>query len=82
MIQMHIERMEPKGGRALANIKITYGLDSTPPTEVWADVTTEDIDLVILELTRARHLLREVKQHHIGKCNECLMNAIGESEPK
>lgn len=79
MLKLHIDGIKLNSGRARADfsIKMWYGDNDTASQEQKFDASEEDLTEAINLFIAARHLVKEAKDHHTQKCNECVADAIG-----
>lgn len=83
MFKIHVVKVAPVEGRALADISLKF----ETPMETEVNSTAESVGIgeiteAIIELVRIRHLLHAMAKDHIGKCDECLLNAVGKDPEK
>ena len=81
MLAIHLDKIKTQDGRAQADfsIKISWGTGISP-NDYNCDAGTEEIEKAIETLQQARHLVKDFRKHHAGKCSECKLDAIGSQE--
>lgn len=76
MLRLHFEGVGTTSFGLRATLKITQAHDGAgAPNETGTNASLEDLDQMIQELTKTRHMLRAAHQHHSG-CPECTLAAV------
>lgn len=83
MFEIHLVKITPAKGKPRADIGLKYESPNESETNTTAEsVSINELTVAIRELVRLRHLMRSMIHNHTNNCDICLLDALGESDPK